>query len=118
MLISERDLGSAYAVTVEEDRIDASNAEAFSTAVEAIVEAGHTTLILDLSKVVFIDSRALGACITLFKLMEKKGALCLCGLQPNVMGVFRLTRLDRVFRIFPDQAAALAAPIAPATPRA
>ncbi|MBF0482106.1 MAG: STAS domain-containing protein [Desulfovibrionaceae bacterium] len=118
MLISQSDLGTALGVTIEENRIDASNAEEFKATVEALVAAGHAKLVIDMSKVEFIDSRGLGTCIALMKLVEKEGVLGLCGLQHNVLGVFRLTRLDRVFRIFPDLAAAAAAPLTPAPPRA
>jgi len=118
MRISQSDLGTALGVTIEENRIDASNAEELKSAVEELVDAGHATLVIDMSQVEFIDSRGLGTCIALMKLLEKRGALGLCGLQPNVRGVFRLTRLDRVFRIFPDLAAAAAAPITPTPPRA
>jgi anti-sigma B factor antagonist len=118
MHISQSDLGTALGVTIEENRIDASNAEEFQAAVAALVDEGHTALVIDMSKVEFIDSRGLGTCIALMKLLEKTGALGLCGLQPNVMGVFRLTRLDRVFRIFPNLAAAAAGPLTPSPPRA
>jgi anti-anti-sigma regulatory factor len=34
--------------------------------------------------------------------------LALCGLQPAVQDIFEIARLDQVFKIYPNRAAALA----------
>jgi anti-sigma B factor antagonist len=40
---------------------------------------------------------------------ERNGELRLCGLQQPVRMIFELTRLDRVFEIFPNEEEALRA---------
>ena len=65
-------------------------------------------LILDFSKVRFLSSSALGVLVTLQKKSAAiKGKLLLCGLRKELLDVFKITRLDRLFEIFDDEAGAL-----------
>jgi|WetSurMetagenome_2_1015567.scaffolds.fasta_scaffold18300_2 anti-sigma B factor antagonist len=65
-------------------------------------------IILDLSKVNFIDSTALAILIKSIRdAKEKDGDIRLCGLQQPVRMVLELTRLDKVFEIFPTREEAL-----------
>ncbi len=66
-------------------------------------------LLLDFSKVRFLSSSALGVLLTLQKKSAAiKGKLLLCGLRKELMNVFTISRLDRLFEFFEDEAAALA----------
>ena len=65
-------------------------------------------LILDFTNVKFLSSQVLGVLITLNrKAAAIKGILLLCGLKTDLMKVFTITGLDRLFKFFPDDAAAL-----------
>ena len=68
----------------------------------------RTGMTLTISKVDFIDSSGLGMLVSLFKLMNGKGDMALCSLNPGIMNMFTLTRMDRIFRIYPDKNSALA----------
>lgn len=58
-------------------------------------------LVLDLSRVAFIDSSCLGALVATVKaLREKQGDIKIAGLCDDVLSIFQITRLDRVFGIF------------------
>jgi len=63
--------------------------------------------VLYLSQVEFLDSSGLGAVVGSMKQLDRKRKLDLAGLTPSVEKVFRITRMDSVFRIFPDTNAAL-----------
>ena len=57
-------------------------------------------LVLDFSSVRHMSSSALGMLITLHKrVREKKGRLCLAGIQPPIYEVFVITRLNEIFEI-------------------
>lgn len=56
-------------------------------------------VVLDLGRVEFVDSSGLGAIVAAMKQLEEGRRLELAGLAPLVDRVFRLTRLDTVFRI-------------------
>jgi anti-sigma B factor antagonist len=65
-------------------------------------------LVLDFSNVKFLSSQALGILITFQKKVAAiQGTLVLCGLRPELMKIFTITSLDRLFQFFPEDAAAL-----------
>ena len=62
---------------------------------------GKKLVILDGSKMEFMASAGLGILISVQKNMEKReGQIWLVNIQPQVMKVFKLTRLDHFFRFF------------------
>jgi anti-sigma B factor antagonist len=84
---------------VNETRVDAAVAIEFKQAVRAATEAPGNPVILDLSKVSFLDSSGLGAVVAVMKLLGPDRPLQLAGLSPPVARVFRLTRMDGIFTI-------------------
>ncbi|GLO76677.1 anti-sigma factor antagonist [Sulfitobacter pontiacus] len=94
-----------------EERIDAAVARAFKEAMRDMIEDGPPVVILDLGQVNFIDSSGLGAVVATLKLLLPDRSLTLAGLTPSVDRVFRLTRMDSVFPLFPTLDAALAAQV-------
>jgi anti-sigma B factor antagonist len=110
----EKDRDVAVAgVPVEE--LDAGNAEEFKRDIAALLEA-HTKLVLDLSRVRFVDSSGLGAFIScLRKLKAKGGELKLSGMSKQVRAVFELVRMHRVFDIYATSAEAVRAFASPAS---
>jgi anti-sigma B factor antagonist len=89
--------------------IDASSAGDFKSQLVTWIQDGNTRLLLDLSSIDFIDSSGLGAIISLLKLLAGKGDICLCGIGDQVMSLFKLTRMDRIFRFYPSSAEAVEA---------
>ncbi len=89
-------------------RLDASVAVAFKSAIAQEIGEAPGDLIVDFSKIDFIDSSGLGMLVSLLKMMNGKGDMVLCALNPGIRNMFTLTRMDRIFRICPDRAAALA----------
>ncbi|WP_313112079.1 STAS domain-containing protein [Pseudescherichia sp.] len=89
-------------------RLDASVAAAFKDAVVREIGEDRKALIVDFSKIEFIDSSGLGMLVSLLKMMNGKGDMMLCALNPGIRNMFTLTRMDRIFRICPDRASALA----------
>lgn len=68
----------------------------------------HT--VVNLSKVHFIDSTGLSVLVKGMKHhREAQGDLVLCELQQPVRIIFELTRLDKMFAIYPTETAALQA---------
>jgi anti-anti-sigma factor len=66
-------------------------------------------LVLDFSSVSHMSSSALGMLITLNKrLVERKGHLRLCCIQPSIQEVFRITRLNEILEIHETRQEAVA----------
>jgi anti-anti-sigma factor len=72
---------------------------------EALNEAAasQTRLVVDLDRVTFIDSSALGLLIDLdARLTSRDGMLALSSMQPQVRRVFEISGLFRLLRVFED----------------
>lgn len=73
-----------------------------------VEEENRRKLVLDFSNVKFLASHTLGILLTLHKkAKEIKGDIVLCGLKQELKKVFTITSLDKVFRFFPTDTAAL-----------
>jgi anti-sigma B factor antagonist len=71
-------------------------------------EAGHKRLLLDLDNVQYLSSPALTKLVLFRKKVEAaKGTIKLCGLSSDMQELFRLTRVDQIFKIYPDEKSAL-----------
>jgi anti-sigma B factor antagonist len=92
-----------------EERLDAHNSGDLRDRILKLLENGEIHLIIDLAAVRFIDSSGLGALLSGYKNANlRSGSFVLTGLQPRVQSMFELTRLHRVFEIYPGVAEALA----------
>ncbi|OYX44696.1 MAG: anti-anti-sigma factor [Rhodobacterales bacterium 32-67-9] len=89
----------ALIVRVNEERIDAAVAIQFKDRMRELTGGGQGPVILDLSRVTFVDSSGLGAIVAVMKFLAPHMQLELAALTPNVGKVFRLTRMDSVFPI-------------------
>lgn len=101
MQLHTEDHGGLLVVTVCEDRIDAAGAIQFKERMREVTQNRSARVILDLSRVLFLDSSGLGAIVAVLKLLGPERKLELAGLTPTVTKVFRLTRMDTVFIIHP-----------------
>ncbi|MDF1543022.1 MAG: STAS domain-containing protein [Anaerosomatales bacterium] len=71
------------------------------------IESGCSRIIVDLEGVGFIDSSGLGVLVGgLRRANERDGAIRLVCTRENILKIFRITGLDKVFAIFPDAAEA------------
>ena len=96
--------GDLLIVTAMENRIDAAVAIQFKDAMRTITDDGPPRVVLDLSRVSFLDSSGIGAVVAAMKQVGPGRRLELAGLTPTVEKVFHLTRMDTVFTIHPDVA--------------
>ena len=95
-------------ITVELIRATIKEAEEFKLLLAQEIESGTRDLIVDLSYCEFIDSTFLGALVvSLKRLLTVKGTLKLCNLKPSVISMFELTRMHKVFEIYPSLDSAL-----------
>ena len=69
----------------------------------SVKSAQAINLILDFTAVKFLTSSFLGYLIRLSKIVdESKGQLRLCGIEDKIQGIFKITRLDKIFDIHAD----------------
>jgi anti-sigma B factor antagonist len=82
------------------DRIDAAGAIQFKDRMRDLTrDSTAQRVVLDMSRVAFLDSSGLGAVVAVLKALAPDRKLELSGLTPTVQKVFRLTRMDSIFII-------------------
>ena len=109
MQMTASDVDGVLLVTVKDRRIDAAVAVRFKDKMQELTLETAERVILDLSEVEFLDSSGLGAVVGSMKQLGRSRRLDLAALTPTVEKVFRITRMDRVFRIYPSIEDALGA---------
>lgn len=93
-----------------EGEIDLHVSPRVAESLASIIEQKPARVVVDLSKVTYLDSSGLAVLIEGMQNVEGYGGkFCLAGLQDNVRPIFEIARLDQVFIIFPHVDAALAA---------
>lgn len=75
----------------------------------ALLEKGENNFIIDFANCNFIDSTGLGVLVAIQKrCSEQGGKILLCSINsPQIKEIFALTRLDKVFAIYPTYEDAL-----------
>jgi len=103
MIVTEETTNGFSVLFVKEERVDAHNSAELKDYILHMIEQSKVNIIVQLEQVRFVDSSGLGALLSGFKHAEaKSGKLSLSNLQPQVLSMFELTRLNRVFEIQTD----------------
>lgn len=95
----------AVVATIKCERIlDESDIKSLDDSIMPLVEERDSIkLVLDFNSVQFLSSAMLGLLIRINKFVaEKNGQLKLCCINDKIMGIFKITRLDKVFHICDD----------------
>ncbi|AMV72495.1 STAS domain-containing protein [Desulfuromonas carbonis] len=109
MNLNIEEQGQVVRIDIREERLDAHNSGELKAEMLKLFDEGKSSIVIDLKDVRFVDSSGLGSLVSGFKnASARNGNLKLCGLQPQVKSMFELTRLHRVFEIFPAADEALA----------
>lgn len=94
-------------VDLREKALDASNSEKFKKSMAETLES-YDKVVIDLSRVEFVDSSGCGALLScLRQLGDRGGDLKLCGVQKNVERLFELVRMNRIIDVYPSKEDAL-----------
>ena len=84
-----------------EGEVDVYTAPQLKQQMISLLESGAKELVVDLSKVDYLDSTALGVLIGGLKRMrERDGNMVLVCPSPRIRRVFEITGLDKIFDIF------------------
>ena len=93
-----------------EGDIDLHVSPAVTESLKAMIKKKPERIVIDLSRATYIDSAGMAALILAMQEVEGYGGkFFLSGLQETIRSIFEISRLERVFRIFPDVDAAMAA---------
>lgn len=94
--------GDVLLINLVDQRLDAVRAPAFKQALIDNIHDQPKRVMIDASKVDFIDSTGLGALVALLKMMGEGGRIVVAGAKPPVRRLFEITKLDSVFSLVAD----------------
>ena len=96
---------------IEQNILDEENIQQIGEALGSLVDAQDTPRVLiSFRDVTHLSSAALGALITVSnRVKSKDGELHLSDIDPKILEVFKITRLDRLFEIHETTAEGLSA---------
>lgn len=99
MDVSTRKTDGSIVVAVSGE-LDVFTAPDFETALQELISAGDTNLVLDLTDVDFLDSTGLGVMVKALKwAREGGGSLRVVATHERIVKVFRITGLDDVMAL-------------------
>jgi anti-sigma B factor antagonist len=106
--VTSRESGDRTVIEVKGE-IDVYTAPVLREELTSLIDSEHTTIVVDLTQVSFMDSTGLGVLVgALKKVRTLGGDLALVIDQEKILKVFRITALTQVFTIHPTLEAALA----------
>ena len=94
---------------VQSKILDEANIAEIGTKVGEVIDSeSRPRVLLDFRNVDHLSSAALGMLINANnRVREKNGQLRLCDIKKQILEVFTITKLDKLFKIFPNRQAAL-----------
>ena len=103
-LINVEQHPEAVVVRIKAEKIEEYNVQEVQDAMSlAIAEVSPKPVVLELSGVIFLQSLALGALLRILtECRTREQPLFLVGLNSDLKELFRVTRLNQVFRIVAD----------------
>ena len=109
MEIAVEKAGDVAVVEIPVEELDASNAAELKRDIGPVLEA-NKKVVLDLSRLRFVDSSGLGAMLScLRQLTGSGGDLRLSGMSKPVRALFELVRMHRIFDIYATKEEAIRA---------
>lgn len=109
MEVAVDQIGEIGVAEIPVDELDASNAPEFKRDIAPVLET-NSKLVLDMSRLHFVDSSGLGVILSCLRQLSAKGGdLKLCCLSKQVRAAFELVRMHRIFDIYPTREEAIRA---------
>lgn len=90
-------------VTINLSEASLNYSDDFNTFLYQNSEYNEPKIVLDMAKIEYMDSSFIGALVGGLKnVLSKGGEMALVNINKDVMALFELTRLDKVFKIYDD----------------
>jgi anti-sigma B factor antagonist len=92
--------GKIGVIEVRGSLVGGEETDELRNAVADFVEQGTKSLIIDLSKVTYLNSTAIGVLVSAHTTFSRnKGRVKLCGINKNINNIFVITKLTLVFDV-------------------
>ena len=108
MNVTTETSGGVSIVRVAEPRLMYPILSDFSSAVTALVSAGRSNIVIDLTPVTYVDSATIGCLMDLYRQVHNAGGhLKLSGVQKRVETMLTMTGAQNFIEIHPDEPSAV-----------
>jgi anti-sigma B factor antagonist len=92
--------GEIGVIEVKGSLVGGEETDELRNAVADLVEQGNKKLIIDLGKVTYLNSTAIGVLVSAHTTYSRnKGRVKLCGINKNINNIFVITKLTMVFDV-------------------
>jgi len=92
--------GKIGVIEVKGSLVGGEETDELRSAVADFVEQGNKKLVIDLSKVTYLNSTAIGVLVSAHTTYSRnKGQVRLCGINKNINNIFVITKLTMVFDV-------------------
>lgn len=90
-----------YVATIMIAEANMEQADSFKHVLISELDSGHKQIVISFENVQYIDSSFLGALVAALKhALAIGGDLAVYGLNDNILNLFEMIRMDKVFRVF------------------
>ena len=97
-------MNSVVQIIEPEGILDGTKTDDFQHQINQSIDSGVHTILIDFSKVTFMDSSGLGALVKAFKSLKAAEVnLFLCSINEQIKMLFELTSMDKYFTILGDR---------------
>ncbi len=84
--------------------LDGESANQLRREISDVVEKGADIVLVDFQDITFMNSTGLGALVATLRAVRSAGSeLFICSLNEQVQMIFKLTKMDRVFKSFANR---------------
>ncbi|MCP4362601.1 MAG: STAS domain-containing protein [Chloroflexi bacterium] len=103
MTIQQESLSSDLWLLQVDGRLDQRQNGDLEQHLLQLLDADHSSLIVDMTAVTYINSGGLRCLVTAWRRAKQQGGnLVLCGLNPRLQEIFGMVGFDKVFQIAPS----------------
>jgi anti-sigma B factor antagonist len=100
MKLTKQIVNDVLVIVIENKEANLSKSEHFKELVFEDIDNGTRNLVISFKNVEYLDSSFLGALVAILKkLLPAKGKMVLTDLNEDILNLFELTRLDKIFTI-------------------
>ncbi|MBG6233692.1 anti-sigma B factor antagonist [Pedobacter sp. CAN_A7] len=100
MKLTKETIDNILVIIIENKEANLSKAEQFKELMLQEIELGARNLIISFKNVDYLDSSFLGALVAVLKkLLPLQGKLVITELNDDILNLFTLTRLDKIFTL-------------------
>lgn len=108
MNINVRDAGKDIKIIELEGEVDVYTSMNLKKELNNLIDNGSKKIIINLKKVIYMDSSGLGVLVAVLKKIKKdEGSMKITNLSSSIKKIFELTRLTKFFEIYEEEKEAL-----------